>query len=54
MAALGRLVDGKTTAEEIVKKLQLQFPEANDIEKDILAMLDFAIGKAWIEKVNEG
>ena len=49
-----KLVDGKTTAEEIVHKLQLQFPDVNGIEKDILAMLDFAIGKAWIEKVNEG
>jgi pyrroloquinoline quinone biosynthesis protein D len=47
-----KLVDGSTSTGEIVTKLQEQFPDVGEIEKDILAMLDFAIGKAWIEKVN--
>ena len=47
-----KLVNGKISVEEIIETLINQFPDAKDIEKDILAMLDFAIGKAWIEKVN--
>ena len=47
-----KLVNRKISVEEIIETLINQFPDAKDIEKDILAMLDFAIGKAWIEKVN--
>jgi len=45
----------KCECEELTEvTINLDEIKINDIEKDILAMLDFAIGKAWIEKVNEG
>jgi pyrroloquinoline quinone biosynthesis protein D len=47
-----KLVDGSNSVKAIVDLLKNQFPDVNDIEKDILAMIDFALGKAWIEKVN--
>jgi pyrroloquinoline quinone biosynthesis protein D len=47
-----KLVDGSNSVKAIVDLLKNQFPDVNDIEKDILAMIDFALGKAWIEQVN--
>jgi len=47
-----KLVDGSNSVEAIVDLLKNQFPDVQDIEKDILAMIEFALGKAWIEKVN--
>jgi len=45
-------VDGKSTVGDIVSALKTAFPEAVDIEKDILSMFDLAVGKAWLRKVN--
>ncbi len=47
-----KLVDGKVTVGEIVAALKAKFPEAKNIEKDIMGMFDMAYGKAWIRKVN--
>ena len=47
-----KLVDGKATVGEIVAALKEKFPDAEDIEKDILGMFDMAAGKAWLRKVN--
>jgi pyrroloquinoline quinone biosynthesis protein D len=45
-------VDGKTTVGEIVVDLKTTFPDAEDIESDILGMFDLAVGKAWLRKLN--
>ncbi|HCU85174.1 pyrroloquinoline quinone biosynthesis peptide chaperone PqqD [Methylophilus sp. UBA6697] len=45
-------VDGKTTVGEIVIDLKTTFPDAEDIENDILGMFDLAVGKAWLRKLN--
>ncbi|WP_019882419.1 MULTISPECIES: pyrroloquinoline quinone biosynthesis peptide chaperone PqqD [unclassified Methylophilus] len=45
-------VDGKTTVGEIVVDLKTTFPDAEDIENDILGMFDLAVGKAWLRKLN--
>lgn len=45
-------VDGKTSVGEIVADLKNTFPDAEDIESDILGMFDIAVGKAWLRKVN--
>lgn len=45
-------VDGKTTVGEIVAALKSAFPEADNIEADIIGMFEMAYGKAWIRKVN--
>jgi len=43
---------GKASVGDIVDELKATFPDAPEIEKDILGMLDLAIGKAWLRKVN--
>jgi pyrroloquinoline quinone biosynthesis protein D len=45
-------VDGKASVGEIVTDLKTTFPDAEDIESDILGMFDLAVGKAWLRKVN--
>lgn len=45
-------VDGIKTVSDIVAELQQAFPDAPDIESDILAMLQLALEKAWLEKRN--
>lgn len=44
-------VDGKATVGDIVADLKAAFPDASDIENDILGMFDLAFGKAWLRKV---
>ena len=45
-------VDGKASVGEIVMELKMAFPDAENIEADIIGMFDMAYGKAWIRKVN--
>lgn len=45
-------VDGRASVGEIVTDLKTTFPDAEDIESDILGMFDLAVGKAWLRKVN--
>ncbi|MFM9834957.1 MAG: pyrroloquinoline quinone biosynthesis peptide chaperone PqqD [Methylophilaceae bacterium] len=45
-------LDGKASVGDIVAELKAIFPDAPEIEKDILGMLDLAVGKAWLRKVN--
>ncbi|MCB5184524.1 pyrroloquinoline quinone biosynthesis peptide chaperone PqqD [Methylobacillus gramineus] len=45
-------VDGQRTVGEIVSDTQQAFPDVADLESDIIAMLDLAIEKAWLEKRN--
>lgn len=44
-------LDGKATVGDIVADLKATFPDAEDIEKDILGMFELAAGKFWIRKV---
>lgn len=44
-------VDGKATVGDIVAELKMAFPDADDIESDILGMFDLAVGKFWLRKV---
>lgn len=44
-------LDGKATVGDIVAELKAAYPEAEDIEGDILGMFDLAISKAWLRKV---
>ena len=46
------LVDGNNSVEYIVTFLKEKFKDVEGIEKDILSMIQFALDKAWIEKVN--
>lgn len=46
------LVDGKNTVDHIVTNLKEKFKNIETLEKDILSMIEFAVDKAWIEKVN--
>ena len=46
-----KLVDGKATVGEIVTALKLKFPDAENIEKDIIGMFEMAYNKAWIRKL---
>lgn len=43
-------VDGKKTAGEIVADCKMAFPDAPEIEADVMSMLELALGKAWIAK----
>lgn len=45
-------VNGKATVGEIVTDLKAAFPDAEDIESDILGMFDLALGKGWLRKAN--
>ncbi len=44
-------VDGKLSVGDIVAELKAAFPDAANIEADIIGMFDMAFGKAWIRKV---
>jgi pyrroloquinoline quinone biosynthesis protein D len=46
------LVDGKNTVDQIITSLKGKFKDVEGIEKDILSMIQFALDKAWIEKIN--
>lgn len=46
---LSRL-DGIKTVTGLVDELKTAFPDAPDIESDILSMLELALEKTWIEK----
>jgi len=44
-------VDGKATVGDIVAELKAAFPDAEDIEKDIIGMFELAVSKGWLRKV---
>ena len=46
------LVDGNHSVEKITEELVKKFPDANGIDKDIIGMIEMALEKAWIEKIN--
>jgi pyrroloquinoline quinone biosynthesis protein D len=44
-------VDGKATVGDIVADLKSTFPDAEDIENDIIGMFEMAVGKAWLRRI---
>ena len=46
------LVDGKRTVAEIITELKAKFSDVPDLESDIIGMLELAIEKAWLRRVN--
>lgn len=45
-------VDGKRSVAEVVQALKAKFPDAPDIEHDIIGMFGLAIEKGWLRQVN--
>jgi pyrroloquinoline quinone biosynthesis protein D len=45
-------VDGNKTVADIVKELEVAFPDAPDIAKDVTSMLELAVEKAWLQKAD--
>ena len=46
-----KLVDGKASVGDIVAILKEKFPQAENIEADIIGMFEMAVGKAWLRQV---
>lgn len=46
------MVDGKRTVTDIMTELKAKFPDAPDLEQDIVGMLELAIEKAWLRQIN--
>jgi pyrroloquinoline quinone biosynthesis protein D len=44
-------VNGKASVGDIVAELKAAFPDAENIEKDIIGMFELALSKAWLRKV---
>lgn len=44
-------IDGKASVADIVADLKATFPDAPNIEADIMGMFDLAVGKAWLRKI---
>ena len=45
------LLDAKRSVHDITATLQAKFPDAPDLDKDVIGMLEMAMDKAWIRKV---
>ncbi len=43
--------EGKASVEDIVADLKATFPDAEDIESDIIGMFELAVSKGWLRKV---
>lgn len=44
-------LDGKATVADVVADLKAAFPEADNIEADIIGMFELGLSKAWLRKV---
>ena len=44
-------VDGKRSVADIVAILKAKFPDAPDLEQDIVGMIELALEKAWLRQV---
>lgn len=45
-------LDGKATVTDVVADLKATFPDASNIEADIIGMFELAVNKGWLRKVN--
>ena len=43
-------LDGAKTVAAVVDELKAAFPDAPDLEADVIAMIELAADKAWIER----
>ncbi len=46
------LVDGVAPVATIIKLLTQKFPDAPNLEKDIIGMIELGLEKTWIQKIN--
>ena len=46
------LINGESTITLITESLTKKFPDTPSLEKDIVGMIELALEKAWIEKIN--
>jgi pyrroloquinoline quinone biosynthesis protein D len=44
-------LDGKVTVGDVVADLKLAFPDAENIEADIIGMFEMGISKGWLRKL---
>ena len=44
-------VDGKRSVADIVAILKAKFPDAPDLDQDIIGMIELALEKAWLRQV---
>lgn len=44
-------LDGKVSVGDVVVDLKATFPEAENIESDIIGMFELALGKGWLRKI---
>lgn len=44
-------LDGKVTVADVVADLKLAFPDADNIEADIIGMFDMGMSKGWLRKI---
>jgi pyrroloquinoline quinone biosynthesis protein D len=47
-----KLVDGKNSVSSIIDELEKKFPDTPTLENDIVGMIEMALEKVWVEKVN--
>jgi pyrroloquinoline quinone biosynthesis protein D len=46
-----KLVDGKVSVGDVVTALKAAFPDADDIEADIIGMFELGVSKGWLRKL---
>jgi pyrroloquinoline quinone biosynthesis protein D len=46
------LINGESTITLITESLTKKFPDTPNLKKDIVGMIELALEKAWIEKIN--
>ena len=44
-------LDGKVSVGDVVADLKATFPDAENIENDIIGMFELALGKGWLRKI---
>jgi pyrroloquinoline quinone biosynthesis protein D len=44
-------LDGKVSVGDVVADLKATFPEAENIENDIIGMFELAVSKGWLRKI---
>jgi pyrroloquinoline quinone biosynthesis protein D len=44
-------LDGKVSVGDVVTDLKATFPEAENIENDIIGMFELALNKGWLRKI---
>ncbi len=44
-------LDGKVSVDDVVADLTATFPEAENIQNDIIGMFELAVSKGWLRKI---